>query len=952
MWVLHAAVSSYFQSTSFLDQALLAVPAEAVVFRVLALVLLVLLVLLLPRKPTGDSKTGPEPPAENGDIRFRGLAELLPEPVFEADLSFRLTYANRRAFEVFGYTREDLEKGLSCLDMLIPSEREAAKAAFQERVAGPDTGMVEYTAVRKDGTPFPILIHPSLMTKGGQPVGVRGVLVDISERKVAESTLKESERRFRNIVEASPMGVFLYCLEPDDRLVLEAANPAASRILGVDASAFVGRTLEELFPPLIETGIPDAFCTVARSGKEWHGGEIEYDHGGIRGCFEVSAFQTAPSEVAVMFLDVTERRAAENEVRMSEERLRLATRSGGVGVWEYEIGSDHLEWDEWSYELYGVDPSNAKGGIQRWRDCVHPDDLERAEGEFMASLPEDGPPFDSEFRVVHQKTGEIRHLRGHAGVFRDEDGTPVRALGTHWDITASKRQEEALRESENRFRKVIEQMNDAMYILYDGGFDLVNPSFCELTGVTPEEVSAPTFDFWDLVAPGSVQAIRERQELRKRGEEVPDIYEFEILHRAGHTVQVEASVREIEYLGGLAVLGVLRDVTEKRSLKEQLLMAQKMESVGRLSGGVAHDLNNLLTPILGYGDLVLGDLPPHDEKRESVEEILQAALRARDLVQQLLAFGRRQAMEFKTIDLNGMIEDFGGLLRRAIQEDIEIRFRPSPDDPHIQGDRGQLEQVVMNFAVNAQDAMPDGGTLSIETDVVELDEEYAHARSGVTPGSYAMLCFSDTGIGMDRPTKEKIFEPFFTTKERGKGTGLGLSTVYGIIKQHEGNIWAYSEPGRGTTFKCYIPLSGGSSTTPEPASVSPAVLDGDEAVMVVEDEDTVRALAVRVLQRHGYRVYDAPNGEACLDLLRDGGVIPDLLLTDVVMPGLNGRELFEEVRALHPDVRVLYMSGYTEDIVTHRGVLMDGIPFIQKPFAIEDLARRVRAVLEEGQTSE
>jgi CheY-like chemotaxis protein len=375
-------------------------------------------------------------------------------------------------------------------------------------------------------------------------------------------------------------------------------------------------------------------------------------------------------------------------------------------------------------------------------------------------------------------------------------------------------------------------------------------------------------------------------------------------------------------------------------------MAQKMESVGRLSGGVAHDLNNLLTPILGYGDLVLSELPEGDACRGPVEEIVEAALRARDLVRQLLAFGRRQAMDFKTIDLNEMIGGFQSLLRRAVHEDIEIRFLPAPGNPIIEGDQGQLEQVIMNFAVNAQDAMPNGGTLTIETGEVELDEEYVGHHPGVTPGRYAMFSFGDTGTGMDAGTLEKIFEPFFTTKDQGKGTGLGLSTVYGIIKQHEGNVVAYSEPGHGTTFTCYVPLSRQSAEETVEAPEGPKDFSGTETVMVVEDEPTVRDLAVEVLTRNGYSVIQAEHGKACLDIL-DGHDGPlDLLLTDVVMPGLNGRELFEEVKNRFPSVKVIYMSGYSEDIVTHRGVLYDGLPFIQKPFAVNDLASQVRAVLE------
>jgi CheY-like chemotaxis protein len=302
-------------------------------------------------------------------------------------------------------------------------------------------------------------------------------------------------------------------------------------------------------------------------------------------------------------------------------------------------------------------------------------------------------------------------------------------------------------------------------------------------------------------------------------------------------------------------------------------------------------------------------------------------------------------MEFRAIDLNDMVDGFQGLLRRTIREDVEIRFLPTPTQPSIRGDRGQLEQVIMNLAVNAQDAMPEGGTLLIETSEVELDEEYARAHSGVTAGHYALLSFSDDGVGMDSSTRAKVFEPFFTTKERGKGTGLGLATVYGIVKQHEGNIWAYSEPGEGTTFKCYFPLADESAVERVAPRKAVTDLGGTETIMVVEDEPMVRSLALKVLRRQGYSVLEAPGGEACLEALRNHDGPLDLLLTDVVMPGMNGRDLYEEVKGLFPGARVLFMSGYTENLVTHRGVLDEGIPFIQKPFSAQALATMVRAAL-------
>ncbi len=949
-WVMDAGIETFiFHEGTLARTLLLDVSPQELVHRVMVLAMLLAFGFVISGvlfRWEMSERDAAKRVLEESEARFRGLVDLLPEAVFEADLDLRVTYANRRALDLFGVTSEDLQAGISGFDVLVPSDRPRAEASFGKRMEGDDPGVSEYTGVRKDGTTFPMLFHAVLVREGDRAVGVRGVVIDITDRKQAEDGLRDSEEKFRNIVESSPMGVFLYQLEEDGRLVFLDANPAADQILGVDTAGFVGKTIEEAFPPLAETEVPDRYRRAAADGTPWQTQQLIYDHEGISGAFDVSAFQTAPDQVAVMFLDITERKKAADALRASEERLRLATRSGRVGIWEYEIETDLLQWDDLMFELYGETREGSKPGIQRWRDLVHPDDLEAAEEEFREALRPGGRPFDTQFRIIRRDTGEIRHIRGLAGVYRDDAGRPLRALGTNWDITESREAEEALRDSERRFRSVVEQLNDATYILYEGRFDLVNERFCQLTGVTREEVASPGFQFWELVAPGSIPVIRKRQEQRDRGEEVPGIYEFEIRHRDGHMVQVEASVTEIEYRGGKAVLGLLRDIGEKKSLKEQLVMAQKLESIGRLSGGVAHDLNNLLTPIIGFGDLVLGGLPAEDEHRDSVAEILQAAYRARGLVRQLLAFSRRQAMEFHAVDLNRLVEEFLSLLHRTMGENVDIKFLPAPSNPVIRGDRGQLEQVILNLAVNAKDAMPEGGTFTIQTFEVELDEDYAGARPGVTPGRYAALTFTDTGEGMDAETRKNVFEPFFTTKERGKGTGLGLATAYGIVKQHDGNIWAYGEPGEGSTFKCYLPLADVSALEGVPRQDEVTDVAGTETVMVVEDEDAVRGLAVKVLTDCGYSVHQAGNGKSCLEFLRGFDGPLHLLLTDVVMPGMNGRELYTEVKGIFPEARVLFMSGYPEDIMTRRGVLDKGIPFVQKPFSVRRLAAGVREALD------
>jgi len=385
---------------------------------------------------------------------------------------------------------------------------------------------------------------------------------------------------------------------------------------------------------------------------------------------------------------------------------------------------------------------------------------------------------------------------------------------------------------------------------------------------------------------------------------------------------------------------------EKAKLEQQLHQSQKLESIGRLAGGVAHDLNNMLTPILGFGQLLLDRPDGDEERREQLEEIMKAGRRARDLVQQLLAFSRKQSFEFKTIDLNALLKDFEKLLRSTIREDIAIKLITAKSLPFVQGDVGQLEQVVMNLAVNAQDAMPDGGELIIETSMVKLDKSYAAEHVGVTPGPHVMLAISDTGCGMDAEIREQIFEPFFTTKDKDKGTGLGLSTVYGIVKQHGGNIWVYSEPGKGTTFKVYLPVSGETKAEQQTEVKTSTISRGSETILLAEDDEFVRKLAHTVLKQSGYTVLTAKNGTDALQVLKSHDGQVHLLLTDVVMPEMNGKELFNRAVENHPNLKVLYMSGYTDNVIAHSGVLEKGVAFIQKPFNVNDLTAKVREMLD------
>jgi two-component system cell cycle sensor histidine kinase/response regulator CckA len=387
----------------------------------------------------------------------------------------------------------------------------------------------------------------------------------------------------------------------------------------------------------------------------------------------------------------------------------------------------------------------------------------------------------------------------------------------------------------------------------------------------------------------------------------------------------------------------VRDITARRQLEDQLRQVQKMEAVGRLAGGVAHDFNNILGVIMGHSQILLSGMAANDPRRARVEQIISASHRAAGLTRQLLAFSRRQVFETRVLDINQTIDVVIKMLGRLIGEDVTLTFRPGESLGHVRADPTQIEQVLMNLAVNGRDAMPDGGRLAIETSGVTMDDDYVRVHAGAAPGRYVCIAVSDTGHGMTKDVQAHIFEPFFTTKEPGKGTGLGLATVYGIVKQSEGSIYVYSEPGHGTTFKVYLPVVDADVENPAEA---PPVRPGSETVLLVEDEEGLRELIGELLEENGYRVLVAETPTKALEAAESHPGVIHLLLTDVVMPQMNGRDLARLVKQRRPDIRVLYMSGYTEDAIANRGGFEAGSSLISKPFTQEALTRKLRELLD------
>ena len=508
-----------------------------------------------------------------------------------------------------------------------------------------------------------------------------------------------------------------------------------------------------------------------------------------------------------------------------------------------------------------------------------------------------------------------------------------------------KSNEEALRRSESRYRSLVQS---AVYGLYrssvEGKFLDVNPALIGMLAYdSAEEVLA--LDPKKDVFLNPEEQSRLMKEFRRNGR--LDNIEVQWRRKDGSPITVRLSGRAVTGTGEPEeVLEIIaEDVTERRVLEDQFRQAQKMEAVGRLAGGVAHDFNNLLMVIGGYTEVLLEQLEPASAMYQKALAVQQAADRATTLTRQLLAFSRKQLLELKVVDVNAIVSDMERLLRPLIGENIELTTKLAAGLGRTRADAGQLEQVIMNLVVNAKDAMPDGGKITIQTANVTLDGALRREHTFIHPGPYVVISVTDTGLGMDKETQSRIFEPFFTTKEKGKGTGLGLSTVYGIVKQSGGYVFAQSEVGQGTTFRIYLPQVEDAADISGPAKTASAETGGSETVLLVEDEESVRQLVRETLESKGYTVMEAENGEVGLKIADAHNGPIHMMITDVVMPGMSGRELAKRLMQVRPETKVLYLSGYTEDAIVHQGVLETGTAFLQKPFTLQTLSRKVREVL-------
>ena len=749
--------------------------------------------------------------------------------------------------------------------------------------------------------------------------------------QAAQEKLLANEKFLRAVFD----GAMDAMLIADDQGRYIDANPAACVIFGLEKDELVGRRITDFTGSGYDTERWQAFLKDGHMRGEFPLRRLD---GELRDLDYSSVANVLPGLHLSILRDITERKASERALRESERRLRTVISNAPVVLFAFD--SDGI------YTLY-------EGKGVEALDRQSEDRVGRSVFDTFGLL------VDAQPAIRRALSGEVTRWEGETrgGFYEailipeiDPNGVVLGVTGLGIDVNARKVMESELRASELRYRRIVENTSEGVW-MYDsaGVTTFMNSRMAKMLGYAVHEaVGKPIFTFMDesLVAEAAERLERRKIGLSERGR-------FRLKRRDGSELWISLHADPLFDANGKfeSSLALATDITEQLKSEvaldrseSQLRQAQKMEAIGSLAGGVAHDFNNLLSVILGYTEMIVTELKPNDPMRADLSEIRSAGIRATALTRQLLAFSRQQVLQPTILDLNDVVTGVEKMLARLLGEDIELSWLTSSDAGQVHADAGQLEQVIMNLVVNARDAMPKGGRLTIKTENVVIDANTAE-QAEMIPGHYVTLSVTDTGTGMDSATKDRIFEPFFTTKDKSKGTGLGLSTVYGIVRQSGGHISVDSEIGKGTTFKIYLPQTDLTATPlPLPAD-SVSTLEGTETILLVEDEDAVRAIMKSILVKHGYQVLEAQNGGEAFLICEQPETKIDMLVTDVVMPRMSGRRLSDRLLALRPNLKVLYVSGYTDKMIVEHGVDV-GVAYLQKPIMPEPLLLKVREVLD------
>ncbi len=891
---------------------------------------------------------------------FRAVVDCVGDPIFAKDRHYKFVFVNDAACEMFGKPCEEV---LGKTDYeLFPKEqadifRKTDNAVFETG----EKSVTEEQITDGLGNVRTIVTKKTLYVNKAGEKYIVGALRDITERKRAEDALLESEVKYRTIVENSLAGVYII-------------QDGLCRFVNRRFCEIYGYTYDEMTDKVspLDLTHPEDRKLVEENLRKRLSGEadhIEYEMRAIRkdgkiitvkvlGSFMVYEGRPAVSGTVI---DVTEQQRAEEALRAGRLQLSEAMDLAHIVYWEFDPVTNTFVLNDPFYAFYGT-TAEQEGGYRMTREdyaqrFIDPDDRPLFYQFVEQSTSKPGPELvaDMEHRIV-RRDGEVRYILARVRIVKDDSGRIVKRYGANQDITERKQMEKAVQESEEQFRKMFEGSPFGMVMAgADFRFIRANAVFCRMLGYTEQELASLTFK--DITHPDHVanDALCVNDLVSGK----ISLYRTDKRYVTKDKGVVWGSSTVSIMRGGdgrfLYFLTTVEDITQQRQSEEektrlelQLRQAQKMEAIGTLAGGVAHDFNNILTVITGYGTLLKMEMGQTNPLQTYVECVLSSAEKATHLTHGLLAFSRQQPILLTHIDMNKSLRSVEKLLKRLLTEDIAIKTLPAAEDITIMGDATQIHQILFNLAVNARDAMPHGGTLTVETKTVEVGDEFLRLHGYGEPGRYALLSVSDTGVGMHEATRERIFDPFFTTKETGKGTGLGLSTVYGIVKQHNGYITVYSEPNVGTAFHIYLPAVNKAVKKEEPAPAP--VKGGSETILVAEDSEAVRGLLSRILTEYGYTTVEAIDGVEAIEQFKKADRI-DLLILDSVMPKKNGREAYDEIQKIKPGIKVIFTSGYTRDVFLDKGIEDKKFNFLQKPISLPVLLQKVREVLDGRQDS-
>ena len=878
------------------------------------------------------------------DARYSDLIENANDLIVTVDLEVRLTSVNRACELALGYTRAEAIGMPAAL--FVPEDwHETLGLAFAAKSIQDAPGTVyEIELLAKDGRRIAVEVSSTLIECNGEPVGIQAICRDLRERNAAAQSLHESEGLFRSVFEYAATGMLL--VSPTG--VVQRANAKLCELFGYTSEELCGFEVVALKHP-------DDRVAARAQLKRILAREVALDNAAQRYMHRDGTtlwLQAIASEVhdeagatvcyVTQFQDVTARRAAESALRESEERFRTLFESSPSGMDVVDHDGRIVLTNAALESLLGYTKDELSK--LQFPDLTHPDDLE-ADAEMVEDMIHGRRSSYELEKRYRRKDGTDVWVHLTVCTLADESGGPPSTMGIREDITERKRNETALAGSEARARAMLDTALDAIVSSDANGVVLeFNPAAERMFGRTRADVVGQRINSL-LMPPDAGEANYERLLRAGAGEVLAQRVDLTAMRADGSEFPAELSQTLIDVGDGPFFTSFLRDLSERKALEAQLLQSQKLEAVGQLAGGIAHDFNNLLTAITSYADLAAGALDgAGDERlRESVAGIRSAADQAARLTQQLLAFSRRQVLKPEILCVNSIVEEHVPMLRRVLGEEIEVVLALESELGSAEIDPGLLSQVLMNLSVNARDAMPSGGVLTMETANVYLNA--APTMSGPVSGPHVMLAVSDTGTGMAAETLARVFEPFFTTKELGKGTGLGLATVIGIVEQSGGCVSVYSEPEHGTSFKVYLPHVAGVAQAPLPAPPRVDRRACHERILFVEDNELVRGPVSQVLEELGYDVLSAGSPAEALEVAGVHDAI-DLLITDIVMPGMNGRRLAELLLERQPQLKVLYISGYTDDAVIARGIVDREMAFLQKPFGSDQLAQKLGELLD------